>query len=218
MEKKAYIFDLDGTLVDTLDSLEKAVNNTMDRLGFGHVTKMQCREYIGNGARVLVDKSLKSVIGEVQEDLLDHATAIYQEEFALCCTYNVTPYEGIKDLLAELKKQGYVLAVLTNKPHAQAVVAVEEIFGEDTFDLIQGQVDGMPRKPDPKSIDCVLEELNVLKEECIFVGDSEVDVQTGKSAGVFTVGVAWGFRDEDVLRREKADVVVFKALDILEIK
>lgn len=217
MKKKAVIFDLDGTLVDTLDSLEISVNRTMDRLGYRHVTREQCREFIGNGARVLVEKSLKSVTNGVDDELIKKATEIYQEEFSTYCTYQVKPYIGIVEMLMQLKTIGYTLAVLTNKPHAQAIVAVEELLGEEIFDVIQGQKDGLPRKPEAESLWGVIRELGLSKDECVFVGDSEVDIQTGKNAQVYTIGVAWGFRNEDILMSEKADIIVHTALEIIKV-
>ena len=217
MKKKAVIFDLDGTLVDTLDSIEISVNRTMDRLGYEHITRKQCREFVGNGARVLIEKSLKSITNDVNDDKLDEAMKIYQEEFSTYCTYNVNPYNGVVDMLQQLKIMDYRLAVLTNKPHAQAIIAVKELFGDEIFDLIQGQIDGFPRKPEPESLWAVIKELGLENDECVFVGDSEVDIQTGKRADIYTIGVAWGFRDEDVLQREKADVVVHTAIEIVNV-
>ncbi len=217
MSKNIFIFDLDGTLVDTLESLSTSINRMMDKLGLENISKVKCRDFVGNGARVLVEKSLQSVMDKVEIDFLNKAEKIYYEEFSQYCTYKVVPYDGVEELLNALKLKGCILAVLTNKPHEQAVVAVEEIFGKEMFDLIQGQVNGLPRKPDPKSLWDVIDKLNGDINKCVFVGDSEVDIKTGKTADVFTVGVTWGFRDEAVLKAENADLIVHKASEILKV-
>ncbi len=210
-----YIFDLDGTLIDTLNSLLMSVNKMMDRLSLNHISKTQCREYIGNGAKVLVEKSLRAVLPKLDDKLLNEAFKIYQEEFSKYCNYKVEAYDGIKELLNELKKRGHTLAVLSNKPHVQAVETTQNIFGSDIFDLIQGEIYGNPRKPDPKAMYSLASKLNIILEDCIFIGDTEVDIQTGKNVGVYTIGVTWGFRDIDVLKKENADIIVNSAFEIL---
>lgn len=195
---KACIFDLDGTLTDTLDSLTFSVNATLKELGLREITRLQCRAFVGNGARYLLECALRES-GEEQLFRIEEALETYGSIFKEYCTYHVAPYEGIVEMLETLKKQGMKLAVLSNKPHLQTVDVVDTFFEKIGFEHVQGQQEGIPRKPDPTALCLIAERLGVTKEECIYVGDSEVDIQTGMAAEMTTVGVTWGFRDRDVL-------------------
>lgn len=204
---KACIFDLDGTLTDTLESLTYSVNETLKEMGLLPITSDECRSFVGNGARVLMEKSLAAA-GEPDLSRLNEGMEIYGRIFDANCTYLVTPYEGIRGMLAELKRQGIRLGVLSNKPHRQTVKVVREIFGEDVFDCVQGQQEGIARKPDPEGVFRIMETLKTEKEECLYVGDSEVDVRTGRNAQVRTVGVAWGFRSREDLALAGAETII----------
>lgn len=205
---KACIFDLDGTLTDTLESLTYSVAETLKEMGMPPITSDECRRFVGNGARVLIEKSLRASGGETAAGRLDEGMEIYGRIFDDNCTYHVTPYEGIPEMLSELKSQGIRLGVLSNKPHRQTVKVVQEIFGEGMFDCVQGQQEQIARKPDPEGVYRLMEALNTTKEECLYVGDSEVDIRTGKNAGVRTVGVAWGFRSREVLAAAGAETII----------
>ena len=205
---KACIFDLDGTLTDTLESLTYSGAETLKEMGMPPITSDECRRFVGNGARVLIEKSLKAAGGETAAGRLDEGMEIYGRIFDANCTYHVTPYEGIREMLSELKSQGIRLGVLSNKPHRQTVKVVREIFGEGVFDCVQGQQEQIARKPDPEGVYRLMEALNTTKEECLYVGDSEVDIRTGKNAGVRTVGVAWGFRDRETLSAAGAETII----------
>lgn len=204
---KACIFDLDGTLTDTLESLTYSVAETLKEMGLNPITPEECRSFVGNGARVLMEKALKAA-GDAGGDRLDVGMEIYGRIFDANCTYHVTPYEGIRGMLKELKKRGIRLGVLSNKPHRQTVKVVREIFGEDVFDRVQGQQEGIARKPDPEGVYCLMKALEASKEECLYVGDSEVDIRTGKNAKVRTIGVSWGFRSREVLESVGAEAII----------
>ena len=195
---KACIFDLDGTLTDTLESLAYSVNETMKEMGMPQITTEQCREFVGNGAKVLIEKTLKAS-GDEKLTRFDEAYETYLRIFDKCCTYRVKPYPGIPEMLKEMKAQGLKLGVLSNKPDRQAVHVVEEIFGKNIFDHIQGQKDGVPRKPDPTAVLSIAAEFGSDPSETLYIGDSEVDGATGKAAGMDTVLVTWGFRSRYVL-------------------
>ena len=141
---------------------------------------------------------------------------MYGRIFDENCTYHVTPYDGIEELLKTLKAQGVKLAVLSNKPHRQTVKVVREIFGEDVFDCAWGQQEGIQRKPDPEAVFKILEKLGGTKEECLYIGDSEVDVKTGHNAGVRTISAAWGFRTEEELKAAGAEVIIREPLELLQ--
>ena len=114
-----------------------------------------------------------------------------------------------------MKEQGMKLGVLSNKPHRQTVKVVREIFGEGMFDCVQGQQEGIARKPDPEGVYRLMDALKVSKEECLYVGDSEVDIQTGKNAGVRTIGVAWGFRTREILEAAGAEMIIDTPLELM---
>lgn len=204
---KACIFDLDGTLTDTLESLTYSVAETLKEMGLNPITPEECRSFVGNGARVLMEKALKAA-GDTGGGRLDVGMEIYGRIFDANCTYHVTPYEGIRGMLKELKKRGIRLGVLSNKPHRQTVKVVREIFGEDVFDRVQGQQEGIARKPDPEGVYCLMKALEASKEECLYVGDSEVDIRTGRNAKVRTIGVSWGFRSREVLESVGAEAII----------
>ena len=157
---KACIFDLDGTLTNTLESMTYSVNLTLKEMGLSQITKDQCRMFVGNGARVLIEESLK-VSGDPKASRIEEGMKIYGRIFDQNCTYHVTPCEGVPEMLYKLKKKGVKLAVLSNKPHCQAVKAVHAIYGEKLFDWVQGQKDEIPRKPDPAGVFYVAKKLGV---------------------------------------------------------
>ena len=140
---------------------------------------------------------------------------IYGRIFDANCTYHVIPYEGITEMLEALKKKNVRLAVLSNKPHRQTVKVVREIFGEGVFDCIEGQQEGIARKPDPEGVFRLLERMQISGEECLYAGDSEVDILTGKNAKVRTVGVTWGFRNRETLLKAGAETVIDKPEELL---
>lgn len=211
---KACIFDLDGTLTDTLDSLTYSVGETLKEMGLEPVTKAQCRSFVGNGARYLLDKAVRAA-GDTDAARLNEAMEIYGRIFDENCTYHVTAYNGIGRMIEKLREKEVKLAVLSNKPHRQTAKVAREIFGETVFDAVQGQQEGIPRKPSPEGIYALLEKLGVSKEECLYVGDSEVDVATGAAAGTRTVSVAWGFRTEEELRAAGASLIIRSPEELL---
>lgn len=200
---KACIFDLDGTLTDTLESLTYSVNGTLRELGFSDITSEQCKSFVGNGARYLIEQAL-IVSGDEKLVHIEEAMQAYGRIFKKNCTYKVAPYEGIVELLEALKASGVKLAVLSNKPHLQTIDVVKTFFGEDTFIYVQGQKEGVPRKPDPTAALRIADMMGIEPQECIYIGDSEVDVQMGNAAGMESVGVTWGFRTKEVLEQNNA--------------
>ena len=212
---KACIFDLDGTLTNTLESMTYSVNLTLEEMGLSKITKDQCRLFVGNGARVLIEKSLKAA-GDTDASRIEEGMEIYGRIFDRNCTYHVTLYEGIPEMLKALKDRGIHLAVLSNKPDRQTVKVVKEIFGDNIFDYAQGQKDGIRRKPEPDGVWYLMEQMQVSKEECLYIGDSEVDAATGKNAGLKTIGVLWGFRDRKTLETAGADHLIERPEELLQ--
>ena len=212
---KACIFDLDGTLTNTLESMTYSVNLTLEEMGLSKITKDQCRLFVGNGARVLMEKSLKAV-GDTDASRIEEGMEIYGRIFDRNCTDHVTPYEGIPEMLKALKDKGIHLAVLSNKPDRQTVKVVKAIFGEEMFDYAQGQKEGIRRKPEPDGVWYLMEQMHVSKEECLYIGDSEVDAATGRNAGLKTIGVLWGFRDRKTLETAGADDLIDRPDELLQ--
>lgn len=212
---KACIFDLDGTLTNTLESMTYSVNLTLEEMGLSKITKDQCRLFVGNGARVLMEKSLKAA-GDTDASRIEEGMEIYGRIFDQNCTYHVTPYEGIPEMLKALKDKGIHLAVLSNKPDRQTVKVVKAIFGEELFDYAQGQKEGIRRKPEPDGVWYLIEQMHVSKEECLYIGDSEVDAATGRNAGLKTIGVLWGFRDRKTLETAGADDLIDRPDELLQ--
>lgn len=213
---KACIFDLDGTLTDTVESLTYSVNATLKEMKLGQITEEQCKAFVGNGARKLIEESLKAV-GDKNASKIEPAMEAYGRIFKEGCTYHVKPYEGIVEMLTELKQRKMKLAVLSNKPHEQTQKVVKTFFDDDVFLRVQGPQEGVPRKPDPTGLLKLLEYLQIDKEECLYIGDSEADMKVGNAAGIDTVGVSWGFRAKEVLRAHSATYIVDRPEEIISI-
>lgn len=213
--KKAVIFDLDGTLTNTLKSLWKSTNMALATAGLPPHEIDSYKYFAGNGAKELIRKSLITD-GDAELVHFDSVMEAYNRIFEEYCMYEVKPYDGIPELLKALKEKGLHLAVNSNKPQPRTVDVVEEIFGKDTFDLLVGQCEERRRKPAPDGVNYILEQLHLNKEDVLYIGDTCTDMQTGKSAGVFTVGALWGFRDRQELVENHADAIIEKPLDLLQ--
>ena len=148
---------------------------------------------------------------------IEEAMEIYGRVFAENCTYHVKPYDGIEKMLKALKERGIYLAVLSNKPDGQTKDVVHTFFGDAIFDYVQGQKEEIPRKPDPAAVFAIMEMAGISREECVYIGDSEVDLATGTAAGMKTVLVSWGFRGREALTRDGAKCIVDSAEEILNI-
>lgn len=193
---KLVIFDLDGTLLDSLDDITFYLNNTLQQFGIAPVTRAQATAYIGNGAKELV----RLAIGENNAHRLNEILAAYKKAYAASENKLAKLYPGEEKALRTLKDNGVKLAVLTNKPHAAAVKSQSIFFKQFSFDCFQGQEDGLPLKPAPDGVNKIIEKLGVKREECLFVGDGETDVQTAKNAKIDGVCVTWGYRTYDQLK------------------
>lgn len=213
---KACIFDLDGTLTDTLESLTYSVNETMKELELGSITSEQCRQFIGDGARMLIERTLKAA-GDEKLTRIEQAMEVYGRIFGANCTYRVRAYDGILKMLDALKQRGVKTAVLSNKPHLQTIDVVGQILGAERFDVVNGQRQGIKRKPDPAGVWEILSVLGIKKSECLYIGDSDVDMETALRAGVTAVGVSWGFRSREILKEAGADYIIDTPQALLEL-
>ena len=193
--KRLVIFDLDGTLTDTIPDIEDNVNKTMRKFGFPEITRDEARRFVGNGAKVLIERSLKGVMPENFNEIVD----FYNESYNFCGSPKTCVYDGMTELLKELKKEGYLLAVVSNKPQDGTTEVIRKFFGDGLFDYVYGQREGVKTKPDKEPVEIVLKALNVLKKDAVYVGDSEVDALTAINADLYGISVLWGFREKSLL-------------------
>ena len=212
--KKAVVFDLDGTLTDTIASIKISADKAVGKYGFGPFSEEQYKYFVGDGAATLIERCLNAG-GDKEQKYFEGAFQEYQKVFEEYCMYKVEPYAGIRELLAALKEKGLKLTVLSNKPHARTVEVIHTIFGEDCFDVIRGQMEGVPKKPSPEGVFKILEDLSLTPEDILYLGDTGTDMKTGKSAGAFTIGALWGFRQKEELIENGADAIIENPLQLL---
>ncbi len=203
---KCAVFDLDGTLVNTIDDLGAACNTLLKKYGYNYIwSEADYKKFVGNGAKKLVERAFG---GKLSTDELENIYSEFKVLYNRTMLDNAYAYEGIKEQLEILKNSGIKLVVVTNKPNEAAKGMVEHIFGEDFFDFISGVVDGKPTKPDPYSTLLALEAVNCKPEEAIYFGDSNVDMQTARNANIEAVGVTWGFRSFEELFAEHPSIII----------
>ncbi|MCR5626813.1 MAG: HAD family hydrolase [Lachnospiraceae bacterium] len=213
---KAAIFDLDGTLNDTLEAIAYCTNKTLAEFGLDSVPIERFKTFVGDGARNQINR-VCAYLCVKDEDLINRIYERYLQIFKVDCMYKVHPYDGIPELLKELKERGIKLGVLSNKPDMMTQKTIEDVFGTEVFDRVRGQFDGFPIKPAPDGALALAKDFNAEPYECIYLGDTNTDMKTGKSAGMYTVGVLWGFRDEKELRETHADAIIEHPLQVLKL-
>lgn len=213
---KTVIFDLDGTLLDTVSTIAYYCNTTLEKYGLTPSPVENYRTYTGNGAELLIRRAL-SYNNECTEENFDKVFSEYNRVYNNDPLYLTKPYNNIVNLLNELRKRNITIAVLSNKPDIATKEVVKSIFGEGLCTLCCGAKDGVPLKPDPTAVLGIMKDLNATTENSVFIGDTYVDIETGKNAGLTTIGVLWGFRDEEELKKAGADFFVSDALEILDV-
>lgn len=200
MHYTSVLFDLDGTLLDTLGDLTAAMNRTLTRHGLPERTRQQMRTALGNGARRLMELSVPAgTDGALFEALL----AEYNADYAAHCRIETAPYPGVDALLRQLHAQGCKLAIVSNKPD-EAVRALRTEFFADTVPIAVGEKQGIRRKPAPDTLLTAMAQLGAERTSTVYVGDSEVDIATARAAGLPCISVLWGFRDRDLLEQAGA--------------
>lgn len=207
MTFQAVLFDLDGTLIDSLADLGEAVNRMLAELGFPGHAEAAYREYIGEGARRLVERALPESV-RADNALVERALERYQAHYADCWHERTGVYPGLMALLEELSAAGVRLGVISNKPDAFTRLCVAHFFPDTPFAVVLGQRAEVPRKPDPAAAHEAAARWGGTAADCIYVGDSGVDMRFAQSAGMRGVGVAWGFRSREELLANGAAVVV----------
>ena len=212
--KKAVIFDLDGTLSDSINSIKYSSDLALEKVGFGPFTVEQYKYFVGDGAANLIKRALIAG-GDTELVHFEEVFAEYRKIFKENCMYQVEPYDGIRELLAALKAKGLAIAVLSNKPHAETINVIETLFGKGYFDMIQGQKENVAIKPSPEGVFQILDQLGLTAEDILYLGDTATDMKTGKSAGAFTVGALWGFGKREELEECHADAIISHPLELL---
>lgn len=211
--KHAVIFDLDGTLLNTLGDLRAATNHALEVRGLPPHSMEEIRQFIGNGIRLLICRAMPEGTPEAE---IDAALDDFKAYYAAHIHDRTVPYDGIPQLLTALRKRGIKVAVLSNKIDSASQQLIEYFFPGKT-DVVFGEHVGVPRKPDPTSCRMVMQRLGVQPEQVLYVGDSGTDMQTAKNAGLYAVGVTWGFRSKEVLLEYGADILVHRPEQILQI-
>lgn len=210
--KKLAIFDLDGTLLNTITDLGKACNYALESMGFATHPIQAYAYMVGNGVRNLMQKAQPDADEKTVDLLLDRFKEYYSEH----CLDNTKPYPGITELLKILMERGVALAVASNKYQEATTKIIKGCFPDIPFVAIEGQQEGRKRKPDPSIIFSILSIHPVLKKEVLYIGDSGIDIETAKRACVESIGVSWGFRSIAELKKANADYIITQPSEILE--
>lgn len=204
MKYQLAIFDLDGTLLDTLEDLADSTNYVMRSFGYPERTLAEVRSFVGNGIRKLLERSAPE---GTSEEEIDRIFEQFKEYYGVHCADKTKPYDGIMNLLHRLQEQRIKLAVVSNKAD-YAVKALCEQYFPGIFDEAVGERVGIARKPAPDTVNEVLMNLQIEKAQAVYIGDSEVDVQTARNAEMDCIAVDWGFRNAEVLKEAGAETIV----------
>lgn len=210
---KAILFDLDGTLLNTLDDIKNSVNYMLKKHGFKERTLDEIRSFVGDGAKQMIERSIGFT--EPKEQVLE-CLSTYEAHYEIHKADLTKPYDGVYDLLNQLKEKNIRLAVVSNKPMPQVIPLIEGLF-PGYFEVILGETSELKRKPSPEMLFYAIEALNLSKKDVLFVGDSDVDMQTAINANVDAIAVLWGFRDETVLKKYQPKYIVNHPKEILTI-
>lgn len=213
MRYKLAIFDMDGTILNTIDDLAASLNYVLEKSGFPSRTMDEVISFIGDGLRKLIERGVPE---GTDSETVDKVLADFKEYYAVHCADKTAPYDGIIELLENLRRNGCLTAVVSNK----ADDAVQELcrkYFDGLFDYAVGERSGILRKPAPDSVNEVLEKLNVSRGNAVYIGDSDVDIKTAENAGMDSIIVEWGFRERDFLLKKGAKTIVSAAKEIEDI-
>jgi phosphoglycolate phosphatase len=214
MTFRATIFDLDGTLLDTLDDIANAANRVLAARGLPTHPNPNYRTLIGEGVVKLMSRALPD--GHQDEATVQACVGAYVQEYERTWNALTKPYPGVPEMLDALAVRGLKLAVLSNKPDRFTQRCVSELLAKWAFDVVLGASDRLPRKPDPASAIETARRLGVAPAECLYVGDSGIDMQTACAAGMCSVGVLWGFRGQEELLKDGAQLLINKPSELLD--
>ena len=209
---KAVIFDLDGTVSDTVSTIAHFGNMALEHYGLPAIDVEKYKYFAGDGKVVLLHRMLEYHNADTEE-MFKKVEEKYDAEYEADPIYITKPFDGITYELKKLKERGIKLAILSNKPDNVTVMVAKKLFG-DLFDIVHGKRENIATKPNPEGTVILMEELGVTAQECVFVGDTNVDIYTAKNVGMKSIGVLWGFRDEKELSDSKADYIIEKTSEI----
>lgn len=204
MRYKLAIFDMDGTVLNTLDDLADSTNHALESCGLPKRTKDEVRRFVGNGIRLLIERAVPA---GTSSELIDKVFAEFKAYYALHCADKTCAYDGIVDALKELKSKGYKLALVSNKVDFAVQELCKDYF-PNIFDIAVGEREGMRKKPAPDSVLEVLRVLDIEKNDAVYIGDSDVDYETSVNSGIDDISVTWGFRDKEFMMEKGATVFV----------
>lgn len=212
---KLVVFDLDGTLVDSLCDLANSINYALGRYNLATYETSRFRQFVGNG----IDNLIRRVLADKadNDELFCKVKGTFDEHYSSHSNDLTAPYLGITELLCELSQRGILVGVHSNKPHKFVGEIIKKSFGDYPFAFVMGQSDKFKRKPSGEAVIAMMKELDISKEQCIYVGDSDVDVFTGHDAGIPVCGVSWGFRGKEELVSVGADNIIDTPLQLLSV-
>ncbi len=212
---KACIFDLDGTVANTINSIAYFANNALKKANLPTIDTEKYKILVGNGAKTLVERMLDTVGAD--RSLYDEVASEYNGKYDSDFLYLTEPYEGVIDMMQKLKEMGIKITILSNKPHETTVKIASSLFPEGTIDICYGARQDVALKPDPQGVYEIIDELGMKSEECLYIGDTATDMLTGKAANLYTIGVLWGFRGKKELEENGADYYVSHPAEIIDI-
>jgi len=215
MHYEAAIFDLDGTLVNSLNDLADSANAVLRSHGFPAHDVEAYRYFVGNGSRKLIERILPADRAADATFVRDFM-AEYKARYAAHLLDKTKPYDGIMEMLAELRRRSIPMAVCTNKHQSAAEAIMEALFPHDMFCEIIGDQDGLPRKPNPSKVLHIMKNMGVTGDKTLYFGDTSVDMDTARNAGAFAVGVLWGFRPAEELTEHGADILLKHPMELFE--
>lgn len=213
MKYDLIIFDMDGTILNTLEDLKNSLNYVLQQAGYQTRTLGEVRTFVGNGIRKTIERALPS---DIEEEKVDELFSLFMDYYAIHNTDNIKPYNGVIELLKKLKHLGYKTAVVSNKQNS-AVKSLCKKFFTGLFDVEIGEKENIAKKPEPDEVNEVLKILNIDRTKSIYIGDSEVDIQTAQNSKMKSIIVDWGFRDRKFLYEHGAEVIVSNPSEILNI-
>ena len=213
MAYQTAVFDLDGTLLDTLEDLYRAVNVALDRHSLPRRTRNEVRLFVGNGVELLIRRAVPA---GCDEEIILSTLADFKATYAAICKDNTRPYDGILPLLTTLRDKGIRIAVVSNKFDAATKALCAEYFG-DLVEVAIGERAGVRKKPAPDTVLEALRELGVTAVDAVYIGDSDVDIRTAENCGMDCLSVTWGLRDEDFLLENGAKTLVHVPSDLIPV-
>lgn len=213
MKYELIVFDMDGTILDTLEDLKNSMNHTLRLYNMPERTLDEIRSFVGNGIRRLIERA---VVTGTPENRIDEIHRDFMTYYEVHCADFTRPYDGVNDLIAKLRKRGFKTAVVSNKADGAVQDLCVQYF-PDLFDLAIGERPELARKPASDMVDLALEQLHVSREKAVYIGDSDVDVATAKNSNLDMIAVDWGFRTRDFLMKQGAEIIVSKPEEILEL-